>query len=141
MTFDSSKLGKTVIEPTLRQLGEQSPSAVAVLLALVEQAQSGQPPGLGIFQMSPALHRHCWDHYLAFRPDLASQVRGLASQRNFLQAPDQELHINLAYATALVWTYFQLRQLSWPEPGDAAATAALCSQYFEDNSQSHHAAA
>ena len=38
---------------------------------------------------------------LAFQPDLASIVRGFASQHHFLREPDLELVTNLNYATAV----------------------------------------
>jgi len=45
---------------------------------------------------------------LAFHPDLASRIRGLASQRAFLEDPHSELATNLCYATAIAWVMYIL---------------------------------
>jgi len=57
----------------------------------------------GIFQIDVPSHQRVWDKYLAFNPELASKVRGLASQREFLKQPHLELATNLSYATAIAW--------------------------------------
>ena len=56
---------------------------------------------LSLYGLSSALHHSVWDDYLAYRPELASLVRGFASQRQFLLNPDQELDTNISYATAV----------------------------------------
>ena len=53
------------------------------------------------------MHRNIWDNFLADKSELASKVRGLASQREFLSHPHHELATNLAYATAIAWLIFQ----------------------------------
>lgn len=96
-----------VVKPTLRLLGVNNHCAEQLLVASAATASGldpfAQQSGLGIYQISSEQHRHVWDDYLAFLPDLASTVRGIASQRLFLQQPDQELVMNLAYATAISW--------------------------------------
>jgi hypothetical protein len=79
------------------------------LLASASQ-ESGLDPfaqckqgGIGIYQITSEQHRSVWDTFLAFDPDLASKVRGLASQHPFLKNPDDELRTNLAYSTAIAW--------------------------------------
>jgi hypothetical protein len=64
---------------------------------------SAREEGLGLFHITAAQHRDLWDRYLAFNPDMASRVRGLASQRAFLSDPDSELQTNLSYCTAIAW--------------------------------------
>jgi hypothetical protein len=69
---------------------------------------SARNEGLGLFHITAAQHRDLWDRYLAFNPDMASRVRGLAvrglaSQRAFLTDPDSELQTNLSYCTAIAW--------------------------------------
>ena len=64
---------------------------------------SSRNDGLGLFHITAAQHRDLWDRYLAFNPDLASRIRGLASQRAFLRDPDSELQTNLSYCTAIAW--------------------------------------
>jgi hypothetical protein len=64
---------------------------------------SARNEGLGLFHITTAQHRDIWDRYLAFKPEIASRVRGLASQRAFLSNPDSELQTNLSYCTAIAW--------------------------------------
>ena len=60
-----------------------------------------------LYGLSSSLHRRVWDEYLAYRPELASLVRGFASQRQFLQNPDHELDTNINYATAITASLLQ----------------------------------
>jgi hypothetical protein len=91
-------------------MGAWTPASEAFLLnaairapdvGLFSTKKEGQ--GLGLFNITAAQHRDLWDRYLAFNPDLASRVRGLASQRAFLSDPDSELQTNLSYCTAIAW--------------------------------------
>ena len=76
-----------------------------------------------------AQHRDIWDRYLAFRPEIASRVRGLASQRAFLSNPDHELRTNLSYSTAIAWLLCERAGLG-SQPLPAAAAAAPRSRAF-----------
>jgi hypothetical protein len=79
--------------------------------------------GLGLYNITAAQHRDLWDRYLAFNPDLASRVRGLASQRAFLSDPDAELQTNLSYCTAIAWL-MQQRAGGITEQADIATRAS-----------------
>ena len=108
MYITAEHLQEQVIRPTLEYLGAWSTEAERELLAVAlggSEAGSagGDSPKLGIFRISPSQHRDLWDRYLAFRPEDASRVRGLASQRAFLHRPDVELQTNLAYGAAIAW--------------------------------------
>lgn len=108
MYITAEHLREQVIKPTLEYLGAWTESMEQELLddALGERDRGlfqRNQTGLGLFQISSAQHRDLWDRYLAFRPDLASRVRGLASQRAFLSNPDSELQTNLSYSTAIAW--------------------------------------
>lgn len=109
MYITAEYLREQVIRPTLKYLGEWSAEAERELLAaaLHVQAVGGdsrrETSGLGLFGLSSSEHRDLWDRFLAFRPDLASRVRGLASQRAFLSNPDLELQTNLSYSVAIAW--------------------------------------
>jgi hypothetical protein len=85
---------------------------------------------LGIYQISTQQHRKIWDEYLAFRPDLASAVRGLASQHQFLTSPDDELVTNLAYSTAIAWVIYLSTGKSLPDSSDQHSLCQFCHQYF-----------
>ncbi|MEM6484343.1 MAG: hypothetical protein AAF662_05090 [Pseudomonadota bacterium] len=118
MTITADHLRRQVIVPTLQYLGEWSPDAECALLkvALSSRTASGadsageQIEGLGLFGVTSNEHRDVWDRYLAFRPEIAAKVRGLASQRSFLSNPDNELQTNLGYSAAIAWVLRQ-RQL------------------------------
>lgn len=103
-----------VIRPVLKHLGVWNPTSENLLLGTAAR-ESGlgfhlklaHHQALGIYQISPRMHRNIWDNFLADKSDLASKVRGLASQREFLSHPHHELATNLAYATAIAWLIFQ----------------------------------
>lgn len=108
MYVTAEHLRDQVIRPTLEYMGAWSPSSEAFLLNVAIKAPevglfSGRHEGLGLFNITAAQHRDLWDRYLAFNPELASRVRGLASQRAFLSDPDSELQTNLSYCTAIAW--------------------------------------
>ncbi|CAH0990848.1 hypothetical protein SIN8267_00948 [Sinobacterium norvegicum] len=115
MSLSAKELEQHVIRPTLEYLGVSSQSAIDQLLSSAQSESNcslshganSSPDGVGLFQITPTSHREVWDKYLAFRPDLASKVRGLASQRLFLLKPDLELGSNLSYSTAIAWVITQ----------------------------------
>jgi len=101
-----------VIRPTLEYLGKWAPASETFLLnAAIDPPDLGlfsaRNEGLGLFHITAAQHRDLWDRYLAFNPEIASRVRGLASQRAFLSNPDGELQTNLSYCTAIAWLLHQ----------------------------------
>ncbi|MBB3168477.1 hypothetical protein [Simiduia aestuariiviva] len=102
-----------IIRPTLRQLGLHSDRAEQLLLQAAAASELGhhlcadKAKQLGLYRITPYQHRQVWDTYLVNHPDLASTVRGLASQRAFLANPDDELITNLRYATAIAWLLIQ----------------------------------
>lgn len=112
MYITAEHLREQVIKPTLVYLGAWSEQLEQILLESAlgggdSERARGEPQGLGLFRITSAQHRDLWDRYLAFNPDLASRVRGLASQRAFLSNPDNELQTNLGYSTAIAWLMHQ----------------------------------
>ena len=135
MSINPADLATHIIKPTLDYLGVQSGAAEKLLLGTVAQASnfdlfSEQHHGIGIFQITSKGHRQAWDNYLAFRPDLASKVRGLASQHRFLREPDQELKTNLAYSTAIAWIIYLQSDLQLPEADDVDGLSQFWSAHF-----------
>ncbi|HVL00035.1 MAG TPA: hypothetical protein VM553_09485 [Dongiaceae bacterium] len=120
MGISSNEFLQYVIQPTLRQLGVQSNSAEQLLLATAHH-QSGLGKhlqfnnGIGVYGITERQHIDVWDHYLALDADLASQVRGMASQHEFPKAPHLELATNLSYATAIAWMIYRSRKFYLPE--------------------------
>ncbi len=134
MSIIAADLMQQAIRPTLEYLGIHSPAAEKLLLGTAAQ-ESGFDPfchsdrGIGIYQITSEQHRSIWDSYLAFIPDLASKVRGLASQHQFLKNPDQELAVNLSYSTAIAWIIYLQSDHQLPAADDADGL----SLYWKDN--------
>ena len=108
MYVTAEHLRDQVIRPTLEYLDAWTPACEAYLLDAAINAPdlglfAARKDGLGLFHITADQHRDLWDRYLAFNPDLASRIRGLASQRAFLRDPDSELQTNLSYCTAIAW--------------------------------------
>lgn len=134
MYITAEHLREEVIRPTLTYLGAWSETLEERLLSAAIDgpdvglfARSGD--GLGLYHITPAQHRDIWDRYLAFRPEIASRVRGLASQRAFLSNPDHELRTNLSYCTAIAWLLCERAGLC-NQPLPAAAPAPARSRAF-----------
>ncbi|MCO1334434.1 hypothetical protein MO867_08780 [Microbulbifer sp. OS29] len=129
-----------VIRPTLKHLRAWSQGMENLLLGTAAQEsqlgfhlKQGRRHGLGIYQIQPHTHREIWDQYLIDHPTLASKVRGLASQRDFLDHPHSELTTNLRYATAIAWLIYRsadVHKLRETEAPDVANMARLWHQHF-----------
>jgi hypothetical protein len=144
MGICAAELRQWVIKPTLKRLGVYSKAAENLLLATAVQ-ESGlgfhlKPAGqraLGIYQIHSLAHRHIWDHHLALHSDMASLVRGLASQHDFLAQPHAELATNLSYATAIAWfMYARHKEFSLPKSNDIEAIASLWKRFYHPKSKS-----
>lgn len=114
MDISTQDLREQIIHPTLSYLGKASVAAENLLVAIVIQKWQTigehipQSKGIGPYQIDTITHQQVWDKFLAFRPELASRIRGLASQRAFLEDPHSELATNLCYATAIAWVIYVL---------------------------------
>ncbi|MGB3621025.1 hypothetical protein FT643_11055 [Ketobacter sp. MCCC 1A13808] len=122
---------KLIIRPTLQKLGKWTLSLENLLLGSAAQAsqlgiQLQFEFGIGVYRINRELHQKVWDEYFAFDPDLASMVRGFASQREFLSDPDMELTMNLAYATAIAWGVYARSRAQIPEDADNIEALANC---------------
>ena len=129
MYVTAEHLRDHVIRPTLKYLGAWSPAGESFLLKAATDAPdlglfSARNDGLGLFHITAAQHRDLWDRYLAFNPDIASRVRGLASQRAFLSDPDSELQTNLSYCTAIAWLLVKRSGVSLEESESGTAARA-----------------
>ena len=118
-----------VIRPTLEYMGAWTPANESFLVNAAVNAPdlglfAARKDGLGLFHITAAQHRDLWDRYLAFNPDLASRVRGLASQRAFLSDPDSELQTNLGYCTAIAWLLLHRAGGTQQEPEAEIAVSA-----------------
>lgn len=140
MGIFATDLRSLVIRPTLEQLDDWSPAAENLLLGTAAQEsqlgfrlhdshhQSDQ--GLGLYRISQHTHIQVWDKFLIAAPELASRLRGLASQQQFLKAPHQELITNLSYATGVAWMIYKRHALALPDANDIEALGECWLQYF-----------
>ncbi len=117
MDISKQELREKIIHPTLKYLGKEGVAVENLLVAIVTQKHpthknnnklSNSNKGLGPYNININNHQMVWDKYLAFKPDLASRIRGLASQHAFLEDPHSELVTNLCYATAIAWVLYIL---------------------------------
>lgn len=136
MGIAASDLRQHVIRPTLLYLQRPSSTAESLLLgaaacqsALGAALERGQ--GRGLYRISDERHQQLWDQHLAQDPDLASLVRGLASQHAFLAAPHLELTVNLRYATAIAWLLVESSVLILPPADDLIGMAMVWRQVFQ----------
>ena len=134
MTSYTIDINTFAIRHTLSALGICNTAAeqllIATTIAQADFVYQTNAWGMGAYGIDEATHLTIWDNYLAFNPELASKVRGLASQHSFLQNPHAELATNLAYATAIAWVIYQSRGINLPQAGNGAALAECWSQLF-----------
>lgn len=135
MLFSNEEMRNLIIGDTLRYLGSWSPAMEILLLGTAAQ-ESGCGEHLktgrllGIYQISAATHRKIWDKFLIQHPELASQVRGLASQRGFLENPHAELVSNLRYATAIAWLIYERCGKRLPQDATLEELATFWHRHF-----------
>lgn len=132
-----------IIRPTLAYLGVASTAAENLLLGTLLTlawlpADKHGCDGIGPYAISAAVHTRLWDEYLALHPDLASLIRGLASQRCFLQDPHAELAYNLAYATAIAWMLYQQQAVCLDDAADMPALARIWQLAYPHQGASAH---
>lgn len=136
MLFSADDLRCYVIRDTLHLLGEPSSAAAENLLLGTAAQESAmglymkERRHLGLYHITPLTHRAIWDKYLVHTPDLASKVRGIASQKGFLQNPHGELLTNLKYATAIAWMIYRRTGKPLPAADDLYGLAAFWHRHF-----------
>ena len=138
MSTYAEDLRELVIRPTLVFFSDWSATAENLLLGTAAQEsqlgfrmQSCRGQRHGIYGISPHTHIEVWDKFLVTNPDPASQVRGLASQQEFLRAPHAELFINLGYATAIAWMIYKRHGLLLNESATPHELAKYWWDYYE----------
>ena len=135
MGIAACEFSQYVIRPTLIYLGRHSTAAEALLLGAAA-SQSGLGAGLndkhghGLYRIAALRHQQLWDLHLARDPDLASKIRGLASQHAFLAAPHLELTVNLRYATAIAWMLIETDACELPAADDLLGMAQIWQRVF-----------
>jgi len=135
MGIAAHELSQYVIRPTLIYLNRHCECAEALLLGVAaSQSALGSAlhdrRGHGLYRITAQRHRLLWDGYLARDPELASLVRGLASQHAFLGGPHLELTVNLRYATAIAWMLVEEQATALPAADDLLGLARIWRQIF-----------
>lgn len=136
MGIAARDLSRHVIRPTLLYLGRPNPAAESFLLAVAaSQSDLGAAldsrRGHGLYSISECRHRQLWDNYLARDPELASLVRGLASQHAFLTGPHLELTVNLRYSTAIAWLMVEAHGFHLQPDEDPRVMAKMWREIFQ----------
>lgn len=136
MGIAACEISQYIIRPTLLYLGRHSIAAEALLLgAAASQSELGSvlddKHGHGLYRITAQRHQQLWDQHLALDPELASQVRGLASQHAFLSAPHLELTVNLRYATAIAWMLIEAEHRELPAADDLLGMAQVWRRVFK----------
>ena len=148
MSIYAEDLREFVIRPTLTSLGDWSLAAENLLLGTAAQeSQLGfriaphcNSDRLGLYCISPSTHVEVWDKYLITDPELASRLRGLASQQQFLKSPHAELMTNLGYATGVAWMIYRRNNLALNDTMQPRELAGYWLDYYNtrDNLQRSH---
>ncbi|HDS1734409.1 MULTISPECIES: hypothetical protein [Pseudomonas] len=136
MGIAANELCLYVIRPTLVYLDRHCASAEALLLGVAAcQSALGSAlhdrRGHGLYRIGEHRHQALWDDFLARDPDLASLVRGLASQHAFLGGPHLELTVNLRYSTAIAWMLIEQQRTALPAADDLVGLARIWRQTFQ----------
>ena len=145
MGIYATDLRELVIRPTLCHLGEWSPSAENLLLGTAAQeSQLGfrlredKCEGYGLFNISAQNHTQIWDMFLVTDAELASKLRGLASQQQFLKTPHAELITNLSYAAGVAWMIYKQHQLHLNHDLSPDDMAKIWFHYYHHRNHPNH---
>ncbi|MFT7300255.1 MAG: hypothetical protein ACI89Z_000709 [Porticoccus sp.] len=139
MIFTADDLRHLVIRETLHYLDDWSLIAENLLLgtAAQESGLGGWHKGrrVGLYHITPAMHRAVWDKYLIHNPSLASEIRGIAGQHSFLKSPHGELVTNLKYATAIAWMIYRRAEQDLPNAHNFIALGKFWHRHFHPKSK------
>ncbi|GGY72561.1 hypothetical protein GCM10011613_16950 [Cellvibrio zantedeschiae] len=136
-------LRELIIRPALEHLNEWSQTAENLLLGTAAQesqlgfrVQSDTGDSLGIYGIKAQTHIRVWDEFLVTDPELASRLRGLASQQQFLKFPHQELITNLSYASGMAWMMYKRCHLKFPANADIHELASYWLNLYATQNES-----
>jgi hypothetical protein len=137
MGIYATDLRELIIRPTLVALNEWSQTAEDLLMGTAAQeSQLGfrmhadDDSGIGLYRISTQTHTQVWDNYLITDPELASRLRGLASQQQFLKSPHNELIINLSYATGVAWMIYKRHNPAFSDNPNVHELATYWLHYY-----------
>jgi hypothetical protein len=128
------QLRTLVIEPTLTYLGLAEPAAINLLLGTAAQesgmqylAQYPTGPARGIYQIEPATHHDLLDNFVKFHPELQVRLNKLVFDA---LDGDQQLVVNLSYATAICRLLYRRAPAPLPAATDIPGLGAYWKQHY-----------
>ena len=89
--------------------------------------------GAGLYRITELTHTQVWDEFLVTDPELASLMRGLASQQQFLKFPHHELITNLGYATGIAWMIYKRNNMQLPDENSIVDLANCWQKNYAGN--------
>jgi len=135
--LDIEQVKNLIISPVLKKINLYSESAVNLIIGTAAQEsqfkyikQLGGGPALGLFQMEPNTHDDIWDNYLAYRKDLASKVRALATQKLFFDHAADEMIGNVYYAAAMCRIHYLRAPMALPDADDIEGMANYWKTFY-----------
>lgn len=136
--IDSQQFMEKVIRPATEAVGAGGPAADNLLLGTAAQEsrleylhQLGGGPAVGVFQMEPATHDDIWANFLAYRDDLAGQIKGIAARINRGKHPPAgEMAWNLRYAAAMARVHYLRVPEALPDPDDTVGLGHYWKQHY-----------
>lgn len=126
-----------IVRPVLTYLGLHSQAAENLLIGTaltesrlhyVRQLNSG--PALSVFQIEPATFHDLYSSFLAYRPELLSQVDALCGKLYPADLKHMELIGNLSYATAIARVFYRRVKAALPAAEDAAGMANYWKRHY-----------
>lgn len=125
---------RDLIKKTLDSLNLYSPGAEELLMATCAQEshlgvyrRQINGPALGIFQMEPEDFKDIWLNYLAYKPNLSTDLSALASS----QPPRPvEMVMNDAFAIAMARVHYLRAPGLIPDPTDLTAIWNYYKQHY-----------
>lgn len=125
-----------VIRPTLEKIGLWSQAAENLLLGTAAHEslmghylRQQKGPALGIYQIEPQTHQDVWHHYLNYRKAMAGPIKQLVNSASDIPE-DNELIINLAYATAIARIIYYRAPEKLPEADNVEGLASFWKKHY-----------
>lgn len=141
MAINCKDLNQYVIIPTLSYLGLYADNNRNLLLGTaakesdmgtyLKQLKNG--PAFGIFQEQDSDHTDIYNNFLFYRPELKARVDSLASPVSVYTNRNQELIVNLAYATAIAMIHYlriSEKREKVPDANNIPALASYWKRYY-----------
>lgn len=135
--LDIKQFRELILKPALTVVEGYTPAAEELVLGTAIQEsrlqyikQLGTGPALGVFQMEPATHNDIWTNYMAYRKELAEQVKSLAAPITAIHPSANELIGNLWYAAAMCRVHYRRVPEPLPQAGDVPGMAAYWKEYY-----------